>query len=536
VIFQSLKQFFAGVENPNTPLGWEAIQEAIDYRGGGPTDAGITVSQDTAMRFGAVFACVRVVAGTLGSLPLKVYKRRKSGGRDEAVDHPLYPVLHDRPNPQMSSLMWREATEANTLLQGKGFGELQYDGAARVRGIWPLKGSLTSPVRDDKGFRFCTYDTPDGSPREIRAEDMIYLPGLGFDGVTGLSVVSYARQAIALGLAAEKFGAKLFANGVRASGVLMYPGKLNEIGRKNLTDSFDQKHQGADNAHKTILLEEGTKYVQTSIPPDDAQFLETRKYQRSEICGWFGVPPHMIGDLERATFSNIEQQDLEFSKHTMRPRLVRWEQELNWKIFRGTDYFCEFNLDGLLRGDFLSRQMGLEVQRRNGIINRDMWAGLEGMNAVGGAVGDLYIVEANMTTPEALQKLALAPAVNPTGPGTPTDPPQTPDPDEEPPAPQQQQKKKKLAIDKEALRPIFRDCVGRLLAREKRDSAAVQRIFRPVITLMTAMAGTDSQVHAALHGYLNDLAFRAANWKAEDETMITENELTRAFAALEVKK
>jgi hypothetical protein len=174
--------------------------------------------------------------------------------------------------------------------------------------------------------------------------------------------------------------------------------------------------------------------------------------------------------------------------------------------------------------------MGLEVQRRNGIINRDMWAGLEGMNAVGGPVGDLYIVEANMTTPEALQKLAEAAPVVPNGPGTPTDP-QTPDPDEEIPSPQQ--KKKKLALDKEALRPIFRDCVGRLMAREKRDITAVLRIFRPVITLMSAMAGTDSRIHARLSAYLDDLVSRAPNWRAEDETIITETELTRALGAFE---
>lgn len=516
MILEALKNTFsASIENPNVPLGWEAIQHAIDFRGGGPTDTGITVSPEVAMRFGAVFACVRVIAGTIGSLPLKIYKNRKGGGRDEATDHKLYPILHDRPNAQMSSMVFREAVETNTLLWGKSFAELQYDGAGRVVGLWPIRASLTDPVRDKNGFRFVTTDTQDSQPRTINPEDMLYIPGLSFDGVTALSVVGYARQAIALGLAAEKFGAKLFSNGARASGILSYPGKLGEKGRSNLVQSFDEKHQGADNAHKTILLEEGTKYQQTSIPPDDAQFLETRKYQRSEICGWFGMQPHMIGDLEHATFSNIEQQDLEFGKHCIRPRLVRWEQELNWKLFKGTDFVVEFNLDALLRGDFKSRQEGFQIQRQNGIINRDDWANKENMNPIGGEAGTIYIVPSNFTTPE---KLAVMPA-----PGT------APNPANPKPADTKQPDTTK------AFRPVMRDAIGRVVDREpnKRNESAVSRMMLPA--LLSIWAACEYVMRPReIDEYVAGLTRRAQVWAVERVEEITEYEMSLATDVLEV--
>jgi HK97 family phage portal protein len=526
VILERIKKIFAGsIEDPNVPLGWEAISHAIESRGGGPSEAGIVISEDTAMRFGAVFACVRVIAGTLGSLPLNVYKRRKSGGQDLATDNRAYPILHDRPNPQMSSMVWREAVEANTLLTGAGYSEIQYDNAGRFVGAWPLRSSLTSPVRDEKGFRFVTYDTPDGSERAIQPEDMIYIPGLSFNGVVGLSVVGYARNAIGLGLAAEKFGSKLFSNGARLSGVLMYPQKLTENSRKNLQDSFNLAYQGADNAHKTIVLEENAKYLATSIPPEDAQFLETRKYQRSEICGWFGVPAHMINDLEHSTFSNIEQQDLDFAKHCMRPRLVRYEQELNYKLFRNTDFFCEFDLDDLQRGDFLSRQLGLQIQRQNGIIDTNEWRADEKKNPVP-EKDNVIIVPLNFTTPEKMQEPTPTPAAPQLGDGNKEDGTQ------QKPNPEETKKQKRNACL--TAKPVFTDAIRRILKRpaDKRTESDTQTTLTPSLLVISGIIQSKATGNF-LGEYCAALAIRAKEWTADQAEAITDSEFTRALEALE---
>ena len=537
MILDRVQKIFAGsVEDPNVPLGWEAISHAIESRGGGPSDAGIIISEDTAMRFGAVFACVRVIGGTIGSLPLEVFQRTKSGnGKTDARTNRAYPILHNRPNPQMSSMVWREAVQANTLLTGAGYSEIQYDNAGRIVNVWPLRSLLTSPQRDEKGFRFVTYDTPNSQARTIQPDDMLYVPGLSFNGVSGLSVIGYARNSIGLGLAAEKFGAKFFSNGARLSGVLSYPQRLSEKGRENLKHSFDEKYQGADNAHKTIVLEEGAKYTPLSVPPEDAQFIETRKHQRSEICGWFGVPPHLIGDLENATFSNIEQQDLEFAKHCMRTWLVRWEQELDWKLFRGTDFFCKFNLDDLLRGDFLSRQLGYQIQRQNGVINADDWASAENRNPIGGVAGSMYIVPANMTTPEALEKLAADPPAKPAE-GTasagngkePGKEPQTqPTPEEE--KAQKAAKKEQAAV----IRPIFRDAIGRILHRaaKGRNQAFVQSTIMPTLMVLAGQLQA-SPASSFLVQHCAALTLRAQAWTEDQAEAITDSEFAAAIESL----
>lgn len=519
--------FASSIENPNVPLGWEAISQAIEFRGGGPSDSGIIVSPDTAMRMGAVFACARVIAGTLGSLPLKVYKRRKSGGQDEATDNRLTPILGLRANPQMSSMVWREAVQVNTLLTGGGYSQIQYDNAGRVVGIWPLLSQLTNPVRDDKGFRFITHDTPDGQGKTIQPDDMLYFPGISFNGVSALSVIGYARNAIGLGLSAEKFGSRFFANGAKLSGVLSYPSRLSEKGRENLKHSFDEKYQGADNAHKTIVLEEGAKYTPLSVPPEDAQFIETRKMQRSEICGWFGVPPHLIGDLENATFSNIEQQDLEFAKHCMRTWLVRWEQELNWKFFAGTDFFAQFDLDDLLRGDFLSRQLGLQIQRQNGIINADYWAEKENKNPIGGIAGSMYIVPANMTTPEALEKLSAEEPAKPAE-GTASAGGNTPGPAD----PEEAAKKRRNQAM--AVMPVLRDAIGRIVTRasSRRVEGLVQPILMPALLTMSGILGSQASTNL-LAEYCAEATARSQQWTADKIEAITESEFARAVEALE---
>jgi hypothetical protein len=358
---------------------------------------------------------------------------------------------------------------------------------------------------------------------------MLYIPGLSFNGVSALSVVGYARNCIGLGLSAEKFGARFFANGAKLSGVLSYPQRLSEKSRENLKHSFDEKYQGADNAHKTVLLEEGAKYTPLSVPPEDAQFLETRKFQRSEICGWFGVPPHMIGDLENATFSNIEQQDLEFAKHCMRTWLVRWEQEINWKLFAGTDIFVQFDLDDLLRGDFLSRQLGYQIQRQNGVISADDWAEAENKNPIGGIAGSMYIVPANMTTPEALDKLAAPEPAKPaegteSAGGNNLPPPNQPNPEEN---------KKRQQEQAAVVKPIFRDAIGRIVNRElsRRNGPFVHSVIMPTLLVLCGQLRSDAAA-GFLSSYCAELTKRSQSWTAEQVEAITDSEFASAIDAL----
>ncbi|MCX7208178.1 MAG: phage portal protein [Proteobacteria bacterium] len=359
-----VKEEVRSIENPNTPLDDANVVACLGDSL--PSTAGTPVSAQSAMTLSSVYAAVRILAETVGSLPLQVYKRAESG-KENASNHRLYPILHDTPNRLMTSMVFREVGMAHLALWGNFYAELERDKAGRVIGLWPIHPSRVRVFLSDSGDKRYVISGVKGGQVTLLDDDVLHIPALGFDGLVGLSPLRLMRNAIGLGLGAEQYGAQLFANGGRPSGVLSTEGKLTDLQVEQSRARWKKVYGGASDGNQVAVLEGGLKYQAISMPPEEAQFLQTRKFQISEIARMFRVPPHMLADLERSTFSNIEHQGIEFTTHSIRPWLVRWEQELNRKLFAGTDYFCEFSLDALLRGDAKSQMEGFAIALRNGI-------------------------------------------------------------------------------------------------------------------------------------------------------------------------
>lgn len=371
----------------------------------GPTVAGKNVNERSAMQLTAVYACVRILAEGVAGLPLHLYKCGKNGSREKAVEHPLYFLLHDEPNPEMTSFIFRETLMTHLLLYGNCYSQIIRDGRGQVTALYPLMPNQMSVDRDEKGQLYYTYlrsseeaDTMKKGTVYLLPEDVLHIPALGFDGLVGYSPIAMAKNSIGMGLACEEYGAKFFANGAAPSGVLEHPGTIKDITR--LRESWNAIYGGSKNAGKVAILEEGMHYSPISISPNEAQFLETRKFQVDEIARIFHVPPHMIGDLERSTFSNIEQQSLEFVKYTLNPWVCRWEQALTKSLLsprEKREYCIKFNVDGLLRGDYQSRMNGYAVGRQNGWMSANDIRELENMDKISEEQGgDLYLVNGNM--------------------------------------------------------------------------------------------------------------------------------------------
>ena len=373
----------------------------------GSTSSGKTVNERTAMQTTAVYACVRILAEAIAGLPLHVYRYRMDGGKERIPQHPLYYLLHDEPNPEMTSFVFRETLMSHLLLWGNAYAQIVRNGRGQAVALYPLLPSKMEVSRAANGELVYTYYrdydesglNPKGGYVTLRKDDVLHIPGLGFDGLIGYSPIAMAKNAIGMSLATEEYGAAFFANGANPGGVLEHPGVIKDIQR--VKDSWNSAYQGSGNAHRVAVLEEGMKFQAIGIPPEQAQFLETRKFQINEIARIFRVPPHMVGDLEKSSFSNIEQQSLEFVKYTLDPWVVRWEQSLQQSLIlpsEKTSLFIKFNVDGLLRGDYQSRMNGYAVGRQNGWMSANDIRELEDMNRIPAEEGgDLYLVNGNMT-------------------------------------------------------------------------------------------------------------------------------------------
>ena len=363
----------------------------------GTSGSGKPVNAKTAIQVSTVYACVRVIAETVASLPFAVFEQDKSGSQ-KAIDHPLYHVLHDEPNPEMTSFIWRETMLTHLLLWGNSYNQILRAGRGSIIGIYPLLPDRMEVDRDDKGNLTYTYSTTNGQTVKLRPEDVLHIPGLGFDGIMGYSPIAVERNAVGLSIAAEEFGSKFFSNGATPSGILTHPNTVKNP--KALRESWTEAYGGSSNSNRVAILEEGMTFTRISMPNNEAQFLETRKFQVSEICRIYRVPPHMIGDLEHATFSNIEHQSIDFAVHCIRPWLVRIEQSINRSLFTDKEkgrFYCQFNLDGLMRGSYKERMEGYAIGRQNGWLNANDIRGLENMNPIPQKDGgDAYLVNGNM--------------------------------------------------------------------------------------------------------------------------------------------
>lgn len=373
------------------------------YMGG--STSGKVVTERSAMQMTAVYSCVRILAEAIAGLPLHLYRYRDDGGKEKAIDHPLYLLLHDEPNPEMSSFVFRETLMTHLLLWGNAYAQIIRNGKGEVVALYPLMPNKMSVDRDADGHLYYTYqrsneEAPiaEGSKVILSPKDVLHIPGLGFDGLVGYSPIAMAKNAIGLAIATEEYGSKFFANGATPSGILEYPGTVKDP--EKVRDSWTRGFSGSGNAHKVAVLEEGMKYTPISISPEQAQFLETRKFQINEIARIFRVPPHMVGDLDKSSFSNIEQQSLEFVKYTLDPWVVRWEQSIQRTLLQDEEksrYFVKFNLEGLLRGDYQSRMNGYATARQNGWMSANDIRELENLDRIPPeSGGDLYLINGNM--------------------------------------------------------------------------------------------------------------------------------------------
>ena len=373
----------------------------------GGTTAGKPVNEHTAMQMTAVYSCVRILAETLAGLPLHVYKYNESGGKEKYLKHPLYKLLHEEPNPEMTSFTFRETLMSHLLLWGNAYAQIIRNARGEVIALYPLMPNKMTVDRDKNGRLFYLYqrsveDAPTlgkDSLVYLDPSDVLHIPGLGFDGLVGYSPIAMAKNAIGLAMATEEYGAKFFANGAAPGGVLEHPGTIKDP--QKVKDSWNAAYQGSTNSHRVAVLEEGMKYQQIGIPPEQAQFLETRKFQINEIARIFRVPPHMLADLEKSSFSNIEQQSLEFVKYTLDPWVVRWEQNMYRSLLMESEkpsVFIKFNVDGLLRGDYVSRMNGYATARQNGWMSANDIRELENLDRIPVELGgDLYLINGAMT-------------------------------------------------------------------------------------------------------------------------------------------
>lgn len=449
------------LENPRTSLS--AAIEAWDS--GAKTHSGASISEANALNLSAVWAAVRLLANTMASMPIVVYERLEPRGKTRSPTHPVYRLLHDRPNPEMSAWTWKGVLQGHIETWGNAYAEKERNGRGEVVAYWPITPNRVTPrwaeVRG--GIRKVFEVNVDGAVRVFGTDQILHIPGFGFDGLQGYSPIRMARESLGLAKAAEEFGSRMFGQGLRTSGVLTHPRQLGDKARDNLKKSIAAQNEGLSNAHRIMLLEEGLTWTQTSLPPEDAQFLETRVFQTVEVARWFGVPPHKLADMSRATFSNIEHQSIEFVTDTVRPRCVGWEQVLNHEAFSQADrgkYFAEYNIEALLRGDTAARASFYSQMVNIGVYSQNDVREKENENPVDG--GDRYWVQGALVPIDKIDDVIDAKKK--------PEPAPAPAPDDEP------EEQDEGGDGFERFRPVLLDAAERVLRREVEQlRAAIKR-------------------------------------------------------------
>lgn len=368
--------------------------------------SGVSVTEETAMRQTAVFACVRLLSEGLASLPLPVYKRLSPRGKEGAPNHQLYKLLHDKPNDYQTSFVFRSTATAHKLLWGNAYAEIEFNRFGMPIALWPISPWRVSPKwTKEKTRLYYEVYLIDGTNKIIPRENMLHIKGLGTDGVKGLSPIRMAAEAIGVSIAAEEFGARFYGQGTHIGGVAEHPGVLKDEAYDRLKKSLQDKYAGLGKSHRILLLEDGMKFTKIGIPPNEAQFIETRKYQLEEIARLYNVPLHLIQHHEKNTSfgAGIENMNLAYVIHTLRPYLVNWEQEIKDKLFSGEDdYFAEFVIEGLLRGDIQSRYEAYSKGRQWGWLSVNDVREIENMNPLPGEQGNIYLSPMNMINAEQL--------------------------------------------------------------------------------------------------------------------------------------
>jgi HK97 family phage portal protein len=373
------------------------------------TTSGVVVSEQTALTFSPFWAGVNLISSTLGSLPLKLYKRTANKGKEEYFDAKTYQLLHDEPNPEMGAMVFRQTLQAHILTWGNAYAEIERDGAGRPSALWPIPPNRVRPYRNKSLALRYEIHNEDGTATELNARDMLHVPGLGFDGNVGYSVVAMARRSLGMGIAMEEFGSSFYGNGSWFGGFIETPARVSPEARQFLRESLEKRHQGASKAYRLGWLTEGLKFVAGgAVPPRDAQFLEGRTFQINDVARWLNMPPHKLRELTNATFSNIEEQNIEWVTDSIRPWCVLWEQELNRKLIPRLErriQFFEHNVEGLLRGNIESRYNAYAIGRTHGWLSADDVRQKENMNPLPDGQGGIYLLQGNMVPANRINEI-----------------------------------------------------------------------------------------------------------------------------------
>jgi HK97 family phage portal protein len=561
LLVQAAKRALAGwllgerrtsLENPSTPLSYPA-EWLLDIFNGGRTDSGIRVSEMTALQVSTCLACVQLISSAVGFLPLHVFELvwnegSERPGKRVAYDHDSYDLLRYQPNPEMTSFSFRKTLQCHALLWGNCYAEIQRDKGNRPVALWPRNPAhtrvyrLTQPLvlngerleagelvyRTSDGMQQVNGDLnqdehPEGAERTIAAADMFHIPWLALDARVGQSTVWLTRQALGLALATEKYGAKYFGNGARPGGVLTHPGILDDPARENLQRTWEQAH-GGENSHRIAILEQGLKFEVASSENEAAQFLQTRQFQKEEICAIFAVPPHMVGDTGKQNRANTEQVGIEFVTYTLGPWLEQWSQELKRKLFprlgrSAGRYFPKFDTQQLTMPDAASRRNFYATLRQWGVASCDDIREMEDWNPIGGVVGQTILWPVNM---------------QPAGEEPAEDVPPAPD-EPEPPLPDGAGLEQRRLVFMYSR--LFRDAMARVLVRHTPDAHTFRAAFGPILAAIADQLGAstfDCDASAFVTSYLGHMAERLASWRNANgnRDQVADRELAEAVTAV----
>jgi len=403
----------------NTRILWlpEGDSRSWDYEsggwaGGGRNPSGVRVDPESALRATVVLACVRVLSASVAGLPLNLYRRLAGGGKELARENPLYRLLHTTPNEWQTSYEWRETLMLHLLTHGNAYCEIR--GAGNARQLVPLHPSRMKVDRLENGRLRYTYREDRGSSTVYSQDAVMHLRWLSDDGVNGMVPVEVAGDAIGFARALEIHGAAFFGNGARPGLVLTTDQMLSPEAAENTRNQWERAHRGPDRSHRVAVLQGGLKIDSFGGNNQESQFLESRRFAVEEVCRIYGVPPHLVGDLSRSSFSNIEQQSLDYVQNGLMPWLRRFESAITRDLLTDDETFAEFDVRGALRADAAGRSAFYNTMAQLGVFSVNEIRGLENLNPVDG--GDIRVVPLNFQTLEqanAAARLAMAPAVEP---------------------------------------------------------------------------------------------------------------------------
>lgn len=397
-LFETMRKaagsIFSKREHPRNP----AERWLLDLYGRYKTASGVEVTESKAVGLTSVYACIKIISEGVSSLPLILYERIGEREKRRAVNHNLYGILHDSPNPEMTSMEFREAQNYHLALRGNSYAMVERDQIFRIKNLWPVLPDRVRVYRGKDKELYYEISGPDGGHVTMPADYMLHLRTMSKDGLVGMDPLEIMREALGSGVAMQEYRARFFANDATASGVLEHPGALGDEAYERIQKSWEKMHRGIENAHKIGILEEGMKFKETSIDPEKAQMADSWRLSIADASRIWNIPIHMLAEIERgASYASVEQFNLGFVVHTLRPWLVRWEQGISKKLLQGEkNLFAEHLVDGLLRGDIKTRYEAYRIGHEQGWLCPNDIRAMENMNPLPeGQGGDTYLKPLN---------------------------------------------------------------------------------------------------------------------------------------------